>query len=254
MNDDAKAENGKSALLQLFQEDGGASALLRLLRDDPRAFYRLLEKEWSSLTKEQSLKIADFLAETHQPLRPDAAKSKRRGSRSKTRLRALSRWALNRALERDDLNSNNKGELQLDYLRFRNLLDLIGQRSFCSTSTAYDLALEAFLIGLSADIPQESLPRIRADAKKKQAQLGGVASGEFRKKEAEETWHPGAKELAIEARAKDKGASKAAVARFIRDHWKLLRSVLPESDRTLERFVTSLENDGVLPPRYRSPT
>ena len=83
MNDDVKAENGKSALLRLFQEDGDASALLRLLRDDPRAFYRLLEQEWSSLTKEQSLKIADFLAEARRPLGPDAAKSKRRGSRSK---------------------------------------------------------------------------------------------------------------------------------------------------------------------------
>jgi hypothetical protein len=87
-------------------------------------------------------------------------------------------------------------------------------------------------------------------AKKRAAMLNAKRSAIVRKEEAAEGWHPSAKKLAKQKRAEDKNASKAGVARHIRDNWPL-KYRLPGDDRALVRLVSDMERKGELAPRAK---
>ena len=65
-----------------------------------------------------------------------------------------------------------------------------------------------------------------------------------------EGWHPDARKLAKQKRAEDPNASKASVARYIRNNWRL-KYPLPDDDRVLVRLVSDMERKGELATRTK---
>lgn len=80
------------------------------------------------------------------------------------------------------------------------------------------------------------------------AELGGVRSGQSRRRKAQATWHPHALELAQQSRRENPSGSQDMVVADIQSAWKLESPSCPGS-KTLKIFVSAKERSAELPAR-----
>jgi hypothetical protein len=80
--------------------------------------------------------------------------------------------------------------------------------------------------------------------------VGGVKSGEARRRKSANTWEPHARELAKEIRGKDPSLSQDNLATEIAAQWKDMDHREPGS-KTLKKLISKMEKDGHLPKQQK---
>ena len=81
------------------------------------------------------------------------------------------------------------------------------------------------------------------------AGVGGRASGESRRLEAEQTWKPHALEIALGVRSSNPAVSQERIASQIQKDWRL--SIAIPAHSTLRNFISDMEKEQKLPARKK---
>jgi hypothetical protein len=148
-------------------------------------------------------------------------------------------------IENRSLGDGDRNKMVDDLATFQWAMDeIICSNGLVNKQTAIIALSKAFIIGQQAPQSDEMIAAFRTAARTDIGKQNAALSVLARQKEAQETWHPHATEL---AKACQTPRSLAAIARHIRDNWRLGKSLLPK-DRQLERFVKSLAIRGEIKP------